>query len=296
MKKVLLALSLLSAASLSLAATPGPTLGGNITTTFNALDLQDRPMVLKMHQGETWQLDLPDSVAKIISGRDDQLDVQVDSNVVFLKAIQNTGWGNLTIRLKNGDSIQVVYSLASASGRYIRRVVVEYPTDPELTEAPVQAARPVYSTPTTTVPAASTPRTPAALAPTPTIPVATGPQVAPEWLRFGFIGGTRNGTSLNLGYRITNIGTEAVVFNPQAVRMQAGSQALKVAVLGDQNGTVRVNAGQTVYGNLVVDTTGSVSNAPITWSWIGSTMSGAHQYDVGGPLTLVLAGAGHAGR
>ncbi|MEF2278343.1 hypothetical protein V3W47_08515 [Deinococcus sp. YIM 134068] len=296
MKKMLLALSLFATTSLSLAAPPAPALGGNITTTFNALDLQDRPMVLKMHQGETWQLDLPDGVAKIISGRDDQLDVQVDSNVVFLKAIQNTGWGNLTIRLKNGDSIQVVYSLASASGRYIRRVVVEYPADPELTEAPVQAARPVYSTPTTTVPAVTTTRTSAAPVPTPAVPVATGPQVAPDWLRFGFTGGTRNGNSLTLGYRITNIGTETIVFNPQAVRMQSGAQALKVAVLGDQNGTVRVNAGQTVYGSLVVDTAGSVANAPVTWSWIGSTVNGARQYDVGGPLTLVLAGAGHAGR
>ncbi|WP_345456818.1 hypothetical protein [Deinococcus aluminii] len=279
-----------------------------MTTRFNALDLQDHPMVLKMHQGETWQLELPDSVAKITAGRDDQVDVQVDSNVVFLKAVQNSGWGNLTIRLKNGDSIQVVYSLASTNGRYIRRVLVEYPTDPDLIAPPVQAARPTASSPAATMPAAAVPTvrripaTPAVTGPQaapatpPTSTAAAGPQVAPEWLRFGFTGGTRNGTSLTLGYRITNIGTEAVVFSPLTVRMQAGRQPLKVAVLGDQNGTVRVNAGQTVYGNLVIDQAGSITDVPFTWSWIGSTLNSGRQYDVGGPLRLVLAGAGNARR
>ncbi|MBI0446911.1 hypothetical protein [Deinococcus sp. DB0503] len=326
MQKVLLVLSLLSAPSLSLAAPSAATLGGNMTTRFNALDLQDHPMVLKMHQGETWQLELPDSVAKITAGRDDQVDVQVDSNVVFLKAVQNSGWGNLTIRLKNGDSIQVVYSLASTNGRYIRRVVVEYPADPDLTAPPVQAARPTSSPPAGTMRAAAVPtvrripatpavtgpqaapatrqspaatvavRPQAAPATPPTSTAAAGPQTAPEWLRFGFTGGTRNGTSLTLGYRITNIGTEAVVFSPLTVRMQAGRQPLKVAVLGDQNGTVRVNAGQTVYGNLMIDQAGSITDVPFTWSWIGSTLNSGRQYDVGGPLRLVLAGAGNARR
>ncbi|MBZ9752189.1 hypothetical protein GO986_12345 [Deinococcus sp. HMF7620] len=276
MKKILLGLCLLSSASLAVAIPATPALGNNITSTFNALDLKDRPLMLQIHQGETWQLQMPDAVAKITSGRDDQLDVQVDSNVIFLKAITNSGWGSMTVRLANGDLIQVVYSLASASGRQIRRVVVEYPAPTDTLEADGEISTPAVST--------------SAATPTPEV---TGPQTAPDWLRFGFLNGTRSGNQVTLGYRITNAGTEALVFDPKNVRMQAGSKPMKVNVTGEQNTVIRINAGQTVYGQLTIDTTGSEVGTPVSWSWIGATLNTAQQYEVGGPLTLVLAGTGN---
>ena len=304
--KKLLTLLLLSAALPAFAASPAtpgsaPSLGRSVTTTINALDMKDKPLVITLHQGETWQLEMPDTISKIFSGRDDQVDVSVDGNMVFLKAVQNTGWGSLTIRLANGDPLQVVFNLASVSGTYIRRVVVAYPTDPNVvvdggedtTETALSAIAPNVPVSSSAPRAVSLPT--AKVAPASTVSAqSSAPAPAPAWLSFGFTGGTRSGQSLTLTYSLTNSGSEALIFKPREVSMLAGTQHLPATVLGDQNGVVRVNPGQTVFGSLVVDVSKSVPDVPLTWSWIGSTLDKQRQYDVGGPLALVFAGGGHA--
>lgn len=273
MKQTLTSLLLFASLSAASAAAPAATVGNNITTTVNALDLRDRPLMLQLHQGEQWQLQLPDAVAKITSGRDDQLDVQVDSNIVFIQAIKNTGWGSMTIRLENGDLVQVVYSLGSASGHQMRRVVVEYPAP---TDDVIEAA---VSMPTVTTAPLPAP-TSAAVAPAPS---------QASWLNFAFISGSRAGTQLTLNYRLSNTGTEALTFNPRDLSMKAGQASLKAFVSGDQNALVRINAGQTMFGSIMVDIAGLDAQAPVTWSWVGTGLTSKNTFEVGGPLALVMA-------
>ncbi|GAA5501033.1 hypothetical protein Dxin01_00764 [Deinococcus xinjiangensis] len=251
--------------------------------------------MLTLHQGEMWQLDLPDTVSKVTSIRGDQVDVAVDGNIVQLKAAQNSGWGQLTIRLTNGDALQFVYNLASANGKLIQRVVINYPSD----TAPMLASQEAPTAP----PAAPNPDLPlakigdagpaATRPPQPGEQVQAGPQPAPSWLSFAFTGGTRSGQSMTLNYSLTNKGQDALLFNPRGVSMRAGTSNVPVSYLGDQNTPIRVNAGQTVFGSLVIDTSASKMGAPVTWSWIGSTLDRQKQYDIGGPLALVLSGVGN---
>ncbi len=270
MKKRLLPLALLLSPLAAAQSAPNPYLGANITRTYTLDDLMTRPGLIRLGKGDMVVIDLPSDVSAVVTPQAGSMDIPAPlGNVVVLTAKVSSGSAQMLVQLDSGKYANFALNFTSG-GNGMKRVLVtdspniEYaPTvsTPQNSSMPAYTAPSPASAPITVVPTTPASASPAALAPLKTIQ-ATLPisRAQPEWLlATAKINSSTLGDSVAV--TITNIGTRAVTFTPDAT-LTVDGQAMR----GNADGNLTVQAGQS--RSFLVNLPARVTpNASVTLDW-----------------------------
>ncbi|GGB61248.1 hypothetical protein [Deinococcus soli (ex Cha et al. 2016)] len=291
-------------------------MGGSITREYRASDLKQAYGILDIAMGEIWVLNLPDDVVDVITSREGVLQFSQRGQRVVIGATASTG--SYPILVMTADSVYFFQArLAPSRGGGVRNIIVRadqapepeqqipgFPTQAAPTNALPQTSMPVATpaSPTTTRTPASTPaaaslpastaRTSPATTSTPTRAVTSQvtPQPAaspvpvpvslPARADVEFRALT-NGQQTRVYYRITNSGSVPVTFDERRLTLNG------VQGLGATDAVVRVNPGETKYGQVDLTTAPTSINA----QWQGSSVDGQAAAEVMRTVTVERLGA-----
>lgn len=302
-----LAFGLASAAQME---TPQNTyMGGSITREYRASDLKQAYGILDIAMGEIWVLNLPDDVVDVITSREGVLQFSQRGQRVVIGATASTG--SYPILVMTADSVYFFQArLAPSRGGGVRNIIVRADQAPEPEQQipgfPTQAA-PTNALPQTSVPAPATASravaaTPTASAPTATIPrtttstptravtsqVTPQPAASPVSVPVSLparadveFRALTNGQQTRVYYRITNSGSVPVTFDERRLTLNG------VQGLGATDAVVRVNPGETKYGQVDLTTAPTSINA----QWQGSSVDGQAAAEVMRTVTVERLGA-----
>lgn len=305
-----LAFGLASAAPME---TPQNTyMGGSITREYRASDLKQAYGILDIAMGEIWVLNLPDDVVDVITSREGVLQFSQRGQRVVIGATASTG--SYPILVMTADSVYFFQArLAPSRGGGVRNIIVRADQAPEPEQQipgfPTQAA-PTNALPQTSVPVAApasptTTRAPAASSPISTVvrtsPVTTStptravtsqvtpqPAASPASVPVSLparadveFRALTNGQQTRVYYRITNSGSVPITFDERRLTLNG------VQGLGATDAVVRVNPGETKYGQVDLTTAPTSINA----QWQGSSVDGQAAAEVMRTVTVERLGA-----
>ncbi|OWL94159.1 hypothetical protein CBQ26_16810 [Deinococcus indicus] len=302
-----LAFGLASAAPME---TPQNTyMGGSITREYRASDLKQAYGILDIAMGEIWVLNLPDDVVDVITSREGVLQFSQRGQRVVIGATASTG--SYPILVMTADSVYFFQArLAPSRGGGVRNIIVRadqapepgqqipgFPTQAAPTNAlpqtsvpaPATASRAVAATPTASAPTATVPRTTTStptrtvtsqVTPQPAAPAVSVPVSLPARADVEFRALT-NGQQTRVYYRITNSGSVPVTFDERRLTLNG------VQGLGATDAVVRVNPGETKYGQVDLTTASTSINA----QWQGSSVDGQAAAEVMRTVTVERLGA-----
>ncbi|MDR6220004.1 hypothetical protein J2Y00_003615 [Deinococcus soli (ex Cha et al. 2016)] len=287
-------------------------MGGSITREYRASDLKQAYGILDIAMGEIWVLNLPDDVVDVITSREGVLQFSQRGQRVVIGATASTG--SYPILVMTADSVYFFQArLAPSRGGGVRNIIVRADQAPEPEQQipgfPTQAA-PTNALPQTSVPVtAPTTRAPASTPTAVSLPVSTArtspvttstptkavtsqvtPQPAappvsvpvslPARADVEFRALT-NGQQTRVYYRITNSGSVPVTFDERRLTLNG------VQGLGATDAVVRVNPGETKYGQVDLTTAPTSINA----QWQGSSVDGQAAAEVMRTVTVERLGA-----
>ncbi|GGS03022.1 hypothetical protein [Deinococcus sedimenti] len=287
-------------------------MGGSITREYRASDLKQAYGILDIAMGEIWVLNLPDDVVDVITSREGVLQFSQRGQRVVIGATASTG--SYPILVMTADSVYFFQARLSPSrGGGVRNIVVRADQAPEPEQQipgfPTQAA-PTTPLPQTSVPVAvpaslTTTRAPASppaaaapvspartsvststptravtsqVTPQPSAPPVPVPLPARADVEFRAL---TNGQQTRVYYRITNSGSVPVTFDERRLTLNG------VQGLGSTDATIRVNPGETKYGQVDLTTAPTSINA----QWQGSSMDGQAAAEVMRTVTVERLGA-----
>lgn len=284
-------------------------MGGSITREYRASDLKQAYGILDIAMGEIWVLNLPDDVVDVITSREGVLQFSQRGQRVVIGATASTG--SYPILVMTADSVYFFQArLAPSRGGGVRNIIVRADQAPEPEQQipgfPTQAA-PTNAVPQTSVPAPATASravaaTPTASAPTATVPrtttstptravtsqVTPQPAVSPVSVPVSLparadveFRALTNGQQTRVYYRITNSGSVPVTFDERRLTLNG------VQGLGATDAVVRVNPGETKYGQVDLTTAPTSINA----QWQGSSVDGQAAAEVMRTVTVERLGA-----
>lgn len=301
-----LAFGLASAAPME---TPQNTyMGGSITREYRASDLKQAYGILDIAMGEIWVLNLPDDVVDVITSREGVLQFSQRGQRVVIGATASTG--SYPILVMTADSVYFFQArLAPSRGGGVRNIIVRadqapepgqqipgFPTQAAPTSvlpqtsapAPATASRAVAATPTASAPTATVHRTTTTtptrtvtsqVTPQPAAPPVSVPVSLPARADVEFRALT-NGQQTRVYYRITNSGSVPVTFDERRLTLNG------VQGLGATDAVVRVNPGETKYGQVDLTTAPTSINA----QWQGSSVDGQAAAEVMRTVTVERLG------
>ncbi|MCD0164569.1 hypothetical protein [Deinococcus sp. 12RED42] len=301
-----LAFGLASAAPME---TPQNTyMGGSITREYRASDLKQAYGILDIAMGEIWVLNLPDDVVDVITSREGVLQFSQRGQRVVIGATASTG--SYPILVMTADSVYFFQArLAPSRGGGVRNIIVRadqapepgqqipgFPTQAAPTSvlpqtsapAPATASRAVAATPTASAPTATVHRTTTTtptrtvtsqVTPQPAAPPVSVPVSLPARADIEFRALT-NGQQTRVYYRITNSGSVPVTFDERRLTLNG------VQGLGATDAVVRVNPGETKYGQVDLTTAPTSINA----QWQGSSVDGQAAAEVMRTVTVERLG------
>lgn len=302
-----LAFGLASAAPME---TPQNTyMGGSITREYRASDLKQAYGILDIAMGEIWVLNLPDDVVDVITSREGVLQFSQRGQRVVIGATASTG--SYPILVMTADSVYFFQArLAPSRGGGVRNIIVRadqapepgqqipgFPTQAAPTSvlpqtsapAPATASRAVAATPTASAPTTTVHRTTTTtptrtvtsqVTPQPAAPAVSVPVSLPARADVEFRALT-NGQQTRVYYRITNSGSVPVTFDERRLTLNG------VQGLGATDAVVRVNPGETKYGQVDLTTAPTSINA----QWQGSSVDGQAAAEVMRTVTVERLGA-----
>ncbi|WP_230269864.1 hypothetical protein [Deinococcus sp. 6YEL10] len=284
-------------------------MGGSITREYRASDLKQAYGILDIAMGEIWVLNLPDDVVDVITSREGVLQFSQRGQRVVIGATASTG--SYPILVMTADSVYFFQArLAPSRGGGVRNIIVRadqapepeqqipgFPTQAAPTNAlpqtsvpaPATASRAVAATPTASAPTATVPRTTTStptravtsqVTPQPAVSPVSVPVSLPARADVEFRALT-NGQQTRVYYRITNSGSVPVTFDERRLTLNG------VQGLGATDAVVRVNPGETKYGQVDLTTAPTSINA----QWQGSSVDGQAAAEVMRTVTVERLGA-----
>ncbi|OOV12242.1 MULTISPECIES: hypothetical protein [unclassified Deinococcus] len=284
-------------------------MGGSITREYRASDLKQAYGILDIAMGEIWVLNLPDDVVDVITSREGVLQFSQRGQRVVIGATASTG--SYPILVMTADSVYFFQArLAPSRGGGVRNIIVRadqapepeqqipgFPTQAAPTNAlpqtsvpaPATASRAVAATPTASAPTATVPRTTTStptravtsqVTPQPAVSPVSVPVSLPARADVEFRALT-NGQQTRVYYRITNSGSVPVTFDERRLTLNG------VQGLGATDAVVRVNPGETKYGQVDLTTAPTSINA----QWQGSSVDGQAAAEVLRTVTVERLGA-----
>ncbi|WP_230288911.1 hypothetical protein [Deinococcus sp. 14RED07] len=284
-------------------------MGGSITREYRASDLKQAYGILDIAMGEIWVLNLPDDVVDVITSREGVLQFSQRGQRVVIGATASTG--SYPILVMTADSVYFFQArLAPSRGGGVRNIIVRadqapepgqqipgFPTQAAPTSvlpqtsapAPATASRAVAATPTASAPTATVHRTTTTtptrtvtsqITPQPAAPAVSVPVSLPARADVEFRALT-NGQQTRVYYRITNSGSVPVTFDERRLTLNG------VQGLGATDAVVRVNPGETKYGQVDLTTAPTSINA----QWQGSSVDGQAAAEVMRTVTVERLGA-----
>ena len=283
MKTILMPLALsLSTFALAQSA-PNPYLGANITRTYNLDDLMNRPGLISLGKGDMVVIDLPSDVSAVVTPQSGSMDIPAPlGNVVVLTAKVSSGNAQMLVQLDSGKYANFALNFTSGGNGMKRVLVVDSPKieyAPAVQDAP-ESGMPAYSAPLpasapiTVTPAAPVGAAPVSIAPLKALAALTPlTRAQPEWL---LATAKVNSSALgdSLAVTITNIGTRAVTFAPDATITVDGR-----AIQGNADGDLTVQAGQSK--SFLVNLPARVTpNASVVVDWAAFDASSNTYYHV----------------